>query len=103
MTEKAGGAKWDAPMLNAVDRFVESVGNEPKNAADFPEEIASETDSLPNCNRLISVRHVHGEVASLRDVEKNKMQRAPARFAGECACCKIDIQDSIVRSGKLST
>ena len=49
------------------------MGDKPKDAADFAKEIAAElTDALHNYNRMMRVRHVYGEVASLRDVEKEK-------------------------------
>ena len=49
------------------------MGDEPKDAADFAKEIAAElTDALHNYNWMMRVRHVYGEVASLRDVEKEK-------------------------------
>ena len=73
MTKKTGGAKWNAAAPDAVDGFVKGVGDESKKAADFAKKIAPElTDALHNRNRMMRVCHVHGEVASLRDVEKEK-------------------------------
>jgi hypothetical protein len=73
VAKKARGAKWHAPVLNTLERFLERMRDEPKHAAHFAQKIACDlTDFLSNDNGGMSVRHL-GEVASVRDVEKDKV------------------------------
>jgi hypothetical protein len=76
MTEKTRCAEWHTPMLNALDRFLESVRDEPEHAAYFAQKIARDlANSLGNHNGRLSVCHVQREGASLHDVEKDKVDR----------------------------
>jgi hypothetical protein len=59
--------------LHALDRFPECMRDEPKHAAHFAQKFARDlTDFLGNDNGRMSVLHF-GEVALLRDVEKDKV------------------------------
>src|SRR5438034_4631863 len=74
MAEETGGTKWDASVLNPLERFFERVHNEPEHAAYLSKKQARDmTDSLGNHNgRRFSVGHGR-EVASLRHREKRKV------------------------------
>jgi hypothetical protein len=76
VAEETGGTKWDASVLNSLERFFERVHNQPEHAAYFAKKKARDmADSLGNYNgRRFSVRHGR-EVASLRHWEKRKVLR----------------------------
>ena len=67
--------EWHAPLLNPFERFFERVHDEPEEAAHFAQKVASNlADSLGDHRRLTSICHVHGEIASLRRMEKGKVE-----------------------------
>ena len=62
------------PALDALERFLERVHDEPEDAAHFAQKTACDlANSLGNYNGRISVCHVEREVASLHDGEKDKV------------------------------
>jgi hypothetical protein len=74
VTKKTGGAKWHPPLLNSLEYFLERVRDEPEYAAHFAQKTARDVaNSLGNHNGRMSVCHVEREVASLHDVEKDKV------------------------------
>jgi hypothetical protein len=86
VTEKAGGAKRNASLLDSLKRFLKRMRNEPEDAAYFAQEIARELASfLSNNNGQMIVCHVQGEVASLRDAEKDKLTHSAGMKAFDIA------------------
>ena len=74
MTEKTGSTERHAPVLNALERFLERMRNEPEDAADFTQKIASDlADSLSNRNGRISVRHVQGKLPHFEMWKRTKL------------------------------
>ena len=61
MTEKTGGAKRHTPPLDALERLLERMHDEPEQAAHFAQKIAGDlANSLGNYNGRMSVCHVQG-------------------------------------------
>src|SRR5256886_1750838 len=74
MTEKTGSAERHAPVLNAFERFLEGMRDEPEHAADFAQKIASNlTDFLSNHNGRISVRHVQSKLPYFARWKRTKL------------------------------
>jgi hypothetical protein len=76
MPEKTDSAKGHSPLLDALERLLERVDDEPENAAYLTQKSACElADSLGNQNWWISLCHGGGNVALLVGGEKGKVQQ----------------------------
>src|SRR5439155_17562002 len=92
MAEKTGGAERHAPVLNALERFLERMGDEPEHAADFAQKIASNlTDFLSNHNGRISVRHVQSKLPYFARWKRTKLM-----WQSKLARCEIVLDSQLL-------
>jgi hypothetical protein len=61
-------------VLDSLERLLQRMRDKPEHAAHFAQKTAGDlANSLGNYNGRMIICHVRGEVASLRDVEKDKV------------------------------